>query len=268
MRIFDCFPFFNEFELLRIRLHELSPFVSKFLLVEAPESFTGNPKPLWFKERAGEFAEFSSQIVATVSAPAVNPRDPWDRESNQRNWLSRMLTDVGVEENDLILSCDVDEIPRGQDFEALWDRPRRKKPFMQFWMDQYYFFMNLKGSRAWPGSVVISAKSFAENYKNDHHVLRIGRRHGDVVRTGGWHFSFMGGIEKAILKYKSYSHFGQTTDEMRDPKALAKWINQGIIPTFHRGHIQCEWTKINDTYPKWLVENYEEFRNLFREVHV
>lgn len=35
MKIFDCFTFFNELELLELRLKILSPYVDYFVLVES-----------------------------------------------------------------------------------------------------------------------------------------------------------------------------------------------------------------------------------------
>ena len=34
-KIYDCFTFFNEMDLLEIRLNELDPVVDRFVLVEA-----------------------------------------------------------------------------------------------------------------------------------------------------------------------------------------------------------------------------------------
>lgn len=269
MKVFDCFTFFNEFELLEIRLHELSPFVSKFVLVESKETFTGNRKPLWFTEELHKYKwsdreEGAPEIILSVSSPAPNPKNAWDREAHQRNSILDVLRHMKAEEDDLILLSDVDEIPRGQNFEELWKRRHRKKVFMQFWQDPYFFFMNLRGPRIWPGTVIITMKSLAEVYGNNLHALRLNRRHGDVVRNGGWHFSFMGGIEKSILKYKSYSHAPNATEEMLNPDSLGEMIRKGVISTHSRGHVQCKWQKIDDTYPKWFVENQERFKDMIR----
>ena len=47
-KVIDCFPFFNELELLKFRLTELDPYVDKFVLVESTRTFTGNFKPLYY----------------------------------------------------------------------------------------------------------------------------------------------------------------------------------------------------------------------------
>ena len=49
-KVFDCFLFFNEFELFKVRLEELYNVVDYFVLVESEETFRGEPKPFYFKK--------------------------------------------------------------------------------------------------------------------------------------------------------------------------------------------------------------------------
>ena len=46
--VYDCFQFFNELDILKIRLNVLSPVVDKFVISEATETFSGLPKPLYY----------------------------------------------------------------------------------------------------------------------------------------------------------------------------------------------------------------------------
>ncbi len=48
MKIFDCFTYFNEQDMLRIRLEELGDVVDYFVVVEASQTFTGISKPFYF----------------------------------------------------------------------------------------------------------------------------------------------------------------------------------------------------------------------------
>ena len=50
MKIYDCFTFFNELELLDLRLKELYNHVDCFVLVEATLTHTGKPKELIFEK--------------------------------------------------------------------------------------------------------------------------------------------------------------------------------------------------------------------------
>ena len=50
MKIFDAFLFFNELELLEIRLNTLAPYVDYFVITEADVTFSGKPKPLYYQQ--------------------------------------------------------------------------------------------------------------------------------------------------------------------------------------------------------------------------
>ena len=56
MRVFDAFPFFNELEMLEIRLNVLDDVVDRFVLVESTLTFSGRPKPLWYADHRARFA--------------------------------------------------------------------------------------------------------------------------------------------------------------------------------------------------------------------
>ena len=47
-KVFDCFPFYDELDLLEIRLNILNDVVDYFVLSEATRTFTGKPKPLHY----------------------------------------------------------------------------------------------------------------------------------------------------------------------------------------------------------------------------
>ena len=79
--VVDVFPFFNELELLELRLRILSPFVDKFVLVECPQTFSGKPKPLYFQENQSLFSAWTGKIIHYV----IN--DPIESESDLANRL-------------------------------------------------------------------------------------------------------------------------------------------------------------------------------------
>ena len=116
--IYDCFSFFNELDILEIRLNTLNEVVDKFVLVEAPWTFTGNPKPLYFEENKERFKLFLDKIIHIVAdqppvSPTVTEREnAWIRESHQRNSINAGLNNA--KNNDLIIISDLDEIPNPQ----------------------------------------------------------------------------------------------------------------------------------------------------------
>ncbi|MDE3047984.1 MAG: hypothetical protein KGI83_06500, partial [Verrucomicrobiota bacterium] len=42
-KVYDCFPFYDEFDLLDVRLHELQDKVEKFVLIEATRTYQNKP---------------------------------------------------------------------------------------------------------------------------------------------------------------------------------------------------------------------------------
>ncbi len=109
-RVFDCFTFSTELDLLEFRLRYLSEVVDHFVLVEAPRTFSGLDKPLLFADQQDRFAPWRSRITHVVvdDLPAPEP-DRWVPEHFQRNAIVRGLTDA--EPDDVVLVTDVDEIP-------------------------------------------------------------------------------------------------------------------------------------------------------------
>ena len=48
--IYDCFPFFNELDILKMRMEIMDPIVDKFVIEEAAYTFSSEPKPLYFRK--------------------------------------------------------------------------------------------------------------------------------------------------------------------------------------------------------------------------
>lgn len=107
-RLIDCFPFNNEHELLLARLELLYPHVDRFVLVEAPCTFTGASKPLHFAENRDRYAAYLDKIVHVVVEPHAVMSEPWARDFFQRDSLIRGLNGYAAPD-DLIVVADLDE---------------------------------------------------------------------------------------------------------------------------------------------------------------
>ena len=49
-KVYDCFMFFNELDLLEIRLETLDPYVDYFVISECDSTFSGIDKPYVFEK--------------------------------------------------------------------------------------------------------------------------------------------------------------------------------------------------------------------------
>ena len=63
MKIFDCFTYFNEEDLLHIRLEELDDVVDYFVIVEASQTFTGINKPLHLDDVPSWIKKWEKKII-------------------------------------------------------------------------------------------------------------------------------------------------------------------------------------------------------------
>ena len=113
--IFDCFTFFNELEILAIRLNEMSPVVDRFVLVEAKRTYQGQPKPLYYNDNKYLFKQYQKKLIHIVTdfpdnIPNYYPKKSaaWRREYFQRDQIALGLK--SAKKNDLVIVADVDEI--------------------------------------------------------------------------------------------------------------------------------------------------------------
>ena len=141
-KVYDCFIFFNELELLKVRLEELNPYVDKFVLVESHETFSGKDKPLYYSENKELFKEFEDKIIHVV-LPKTNLNGTWQREAHQRNQIVRGLQ--GCQKDDIIMVSDLDEIPRGSQLNQVIKPISNIEELVVFCQHQYYgYYFNMK----------------------------------------------------------------------------------------------------------------------------
>ena len=107
-RVWDAFIFFNEIEVLRLRLHTLSHAVHRFVLSEGTRTFSNKPKELLFQsvlDHDVELAAYLPQIehVVVDDLPwGTGSQQNWDREFHSRNALLRGTAGIPVHIRSLI----------------------------------------------------------------------------------------------------------------------------------------------------------------------
>lgn len=240
MKIYDCFPFYNELEVLELRLSLLYPYVDHFVLAESTVTHRGDPKPLYFYENREKFAQYMDKIIyvrLNCKTKDTHPND-WSIENAQRDILTDGLKNC--EPDDIIIVSDADEIPSPGIIQGLRNyslsssknlikehrifrkRKHKLKAYFKYFkllqlthsdtkindilnisplalhQKHFYYYMNNIYLYKWCGSVI----SF---YKNMHSPqnLRDLRRRLPIVINGGWHFSYMGGIDRILRKVNS-----------------------------------------------------------------
>lgn len=250
--IYDGFIFFNEFELLEIRLNELWDVVDKFILVEAYLTHSGKPKPMYFKERKGDFEKYLSKIIhVEVYNTPNSPKDvSWDREIHQRNSILDGVSRIGVTDDDILIVSDVDEIVRASAVKTLG---RLIKP-VQFAMQSFGGYVNTP-SGPWNYAKAGPVRLFLEGL-----APQICRHNTYMdVPNGGWHFSYLGGPAKICEKMSAFSHQEERVQRHNDLARITANLAQG------HGVFGGKFSvvEVDDTWPAYLVKNREKFSHLF-----
>lgn len=261
-RIYDCFTFFNELELLEIRLNELDSVVDRFVICEATKTHQGQPKPLYFQENMHRFGPFLHKIthiidefpdeMETGGGPSFPSGMNWARERHQREALMQALTEC--RDNDIIIVSDGDEIARAETIKAY----KPEMGLMRLEQQLYYYFFNCYGGE-WRESKILPYGLLKQmgpcNVRYSLHTIGT---HGEPLWNAGWHFSFMGGPERVKQKIRSYSH-----GEYNRPDILEEvegHIERAEDP-FGR-EFSYKVVELNGNHPIYVQQNEAKFREL------
>lgn len=229
MAVVDAISFFNELDLLELRLTELDAAVDRFVIVEATRTHKGTLKPLYYAEHKARFAQWEQKIVHVVvgdlplgeGIAAIRRR-----EMTQRNAILRGLMDCA--DDDLVLISDCDEIPRPH----LIPRGLADGVIAVYMQKLYYYNLNtLAVDRPWPGTRICRV---SDARALSPHIVRNGMGQPDNhypiyghMRDGGWHFSYFGGVARIQEKMTEFLHQELVTEANTDPLAIDARVTAG-----------------------------------------
>ncbi len=286
-KIYDCFCFFNELDLLELRLNILDPYVDYFVISEASVTHTGKSKPYYFEENKERYSKFLHKIIHLkiedtpndfINLPSINDIESEDgkcvseiykfietqtnrfdrhtqhhygRDFYQKECIRRGL--INCNDNDIIISSDCDEIPNPEILKDIDDYINEGKLF-SFSQETYYYYLNVLKEHNWLGSRMGLYKDLKHYSYNE---LR--GQTNNVIPFGGWHFSFMGGPDKVKTKIESYS--AQEMNNSRVIDSINNNIINGIDPFFRSQLIDVQ---IDDSYPKYLLNNLDKYKHMIK----
>ena len=120
--IIDCFMFFNEIDILQLRIKLLYDIVDYFIIIEGDTTFQGEYKDYFFEKNIDLFHQYIDKIIyKKIKIPSIDYLNkynseykdfdnPWKREYYQRDYIHNILNDLECDEGDIISLSDVDEI--------------------------------------------------------------------------------------------------------------------------------------------------------------
>lgn len=273
--IFDCIPFFNELDILKLRMQILSPHVDYFVLEESTVTFSGEPKEMVFAKNRELFAEFADKIryVAVEDSP-MEGVTTHERDKYQKNQLIRALSDAKPE--DIIIFSDVDEIPNPDTLARILKDFDSEKIY-HFAQRMFYCFLNMEETsgnllsitgefpgvahRQWLGTKVCSFANLPgegivylrEVSPTDPRSVR--------VPDGGWHFGYMGGDgERDVAKRIGVKVRAAAHQEYNSKRYLNEAVDRLLCgeDIFDRD-AKFVRVEIDESFPSYLREHREEY---------
>lgn len=246
VKIYDCFPFFDELEQLEIRLHELGSVVDKFVLCEGTRTFSRDKKDLVFERNKKCFAPFLDRIVHLVFDDGNYPNNKkFSFENSQRNSLIRGLL-PSVKGSDIVIISDVDEVPRADSIRQFYGE--RDRGYVTFRLHHYMYYLNALLSKRLNGPVAFRYSCLGPLTLSE---MRQKRRHEPRYGAAGWHFSCLGGKEQVEKKIRAYSHsdiFSRHIPNLsyKIENRLCCYDDKPLVPV-----------PIDDTFPMYVQNNPE-----------
>lgn len=242
MKIVDSFHFFQELELLEIRLRYLYDHVDCFIILESSQKFNGQKKDFSFEKNKKLFNKYIDKICyykldnfqtsySSLKEFLTNSINSVDKNilefieshdnypKNKLNWVLDSYTREALHhpfanhlsENDIVLFSDIDEIPSLEFIEHIKKKltSKRSSKFYVAEQIEFKYFINLMSYSPWYGSIAGRYKHISKISLNTLKVdSKLKRKYfkNTPIKNGGFHFSGCGGEKMLLSKIESGGH--------------------------------------------------------------
>ena len=289
--IIDCFPFFNELDLLDIRLKLLDNIVDKVVLVESTRTFTLSKKKLFYRENEDRYKKYKNKIIHIIvdDSPALfnkffihKPKNIFwllknkksiflnahDIDFYQKNQVFKGLKNC--DENDILILSDLDEIPNPSVFEDL-EILKRGNSALE--LDLYCYFLNgkvfninNKKNIKWTGPSITQFKNF-RSFHDERHGARNSFKHNKElqfkkIQNAGWHFTYLGGLKSLNFKIKSTAHIELNTRSINTQANLKNLVDSGVFVGNNKW--KAVYRPLESIFPEYLCNIFHEYPNLIK----
>ena len=214
--LIDSFPFFNEYELVELRIRYLEEIIDVFVIVEANITHQGRKKdwnfPNILKNNLKEFSNKIQYHQINIDPEKIKNEESWivdnikgddaHRIDNfQRNYIKTACQKFS--DKDILIISDVDEIPSKDKLKFIKSCNFEKIAPVVF--EQYLFHIDCNFLRleSWLGSI---ATTMQLNNTYSPHRHRRDRNKISHFNDAGWSFSSFGGPAKIKEKFEAFAH--------------------------------------------------------------
>lgn len=229
----DSFLFFQELDLLEIRLEYLYPIVDKFIIIEAKQSFNGSIKDYVFEKNIKRYKKYIDKLTYYKIEDLHYRYEELIKYTNNSN--SKIIKKIGnfikgheyydkgnishildtyhrecihiplsktCNDDDIILFSDLDEIPQIDILRKLCQLPKQDclRVFVQH---EFQYYLNFYANSDWYGTIIGPYKLVKNNSLN---LLRKHSNKLTSISDSGYHFTSIGNKKSIINKIESWGH--------------------------------------------------------------
>ena len=258
MKIYDCFTFFNELDLLEIRLNELNDVVDYFVLVESKKSFQNKQKICYYFENMKKFSKFNHKIIRLEIPESDFTSNPWHNEQISWNYCINGL--INANDDDIIMISAIDEIPKFNTVKKIIEEQTVpcciSMKFYCFYINAIYKFGS--DNIEWNGTYVTQYSCLD---KNNMYSFIETRKQANKI-SGGWHFSFIGDEKSIFTKVNNYSHseFNHFTEEFYKER-----IKNLEDPFGRNGELKYYDEEKIKNLPKFVLKNLKKYSKYLKK---
>jgi len=236
MKIYDCFPFYNELDLLDLRFEELYDHVDHFVIVEATTTFQSKPKELFFNNNKDRYAKYLDKVIHVIVDDAPGDPNAWVNDIFQRNSIIHGLVDA--DPDDICIIGDADEILRPEIIDHMRDNPKDvmgfRTPYFNFKLN--YMLTNCPRGEQYCVWIVACRRKFLtepdafRGTRWNLNRLPLGYE-DDTIRMyehAGWHFTYLGDTEFIKNKIRSFAHTELNNDQVLNNIDVDAMMARGV----------------------------------------
>lgn len=273
--IYDCFTFYNEFEMLDLRLNILDKYVDKFVLVEGNKTHTGKDKPFYFENNKERFEKFKDKIIHIKvsdfpdfeNSKLDSHCNRWIYENFQRDAIMRGLTNC--KPNDIVIVSDCDEIAN-PNVVLKYKNSRANGIWLLNAISTYYYF-NLINLRETPWDKIKMARyknlidpkqnleikdAFAQSKYGLPTYFRFTK--GKKINNAAWHFSYLMDEEKIAQKIASIAEQHVNNSKSSNIDNIKRKV-ANCEDIFEREGYKFLPVEMDNNFPKYIIENKEKY---------
>lgn len=256
--------FYNELDILEIRLYELYDVVDYFILVEATGTHNGNkPKPLYFQENKSRYAKYLDKIIHITINYMENfdymknlPKtstDHWYREHYQRECIRQGLLQLNLNDNDLLIVSDTDEIvKRSIITDIRTDKLKITDDLYNLELTLYYYNIEYTRSTKWYQAKLIK---YSRTKTNESLTKIRYKKHAPCIKDAGYHLSYFGDVDFIQNKIESFAESIEYSEKGKSKEYLKECYDKKILHFNNKKLIYIPLSTNNNVPQYFLICN-------------